>query len=63
MIEEILNDKIEIQLKNEKYVNHYKISPYSFHPSLSKKLISNPYIDIGQGILECIKEVHIRNED
>ncbi len=62
MIKEIFNDNIEIIYKNLENQNHYKITPYSFHPSISKKLTANPFIDMGQGILECIKEIH-RNKN
>lgn len=62
MINEILNDKIEIVCNNKGYQNHYKFTPYSFEPSLSRKLIANPHIDMGQGLLECVKSVH-KNED
>jgi len=58
MINEILNDKIDIICKSEGYQNHYKFTPYSFEPSLSRKLIANPHIDMGQGILECIRSIH-----
>ena len=61
MIKEILNDKVDINLKDNGYNNHYKFTPYSFEPSLSKKLIANPHIDMGQGLLECIRAVH-KNE-
>jgi UDP-glucose 4-epimerase len=44
------------------YNNHYKFTPYSFEPSVSKKLIANPHIDMGQGLLECIRAVH-KNEN
>lgn len=62
MIREIMNSDLEILLKNEGYKHHYKMSPYSYHPVASKKLIANPFIDIGQGILECIKEVKRKTE-
>ncbi len=58
MINEILNDKIQINYSQSELQNHYKFTPYSFEPSLSRKLIANPHIDMGQGILECIKSVH-----
>lgn len=58
MINEILGGKITVELKNSGYHNHYKYTPYSFSPEESKKLVPNPYIDMGQGILNCIKEVH-----
>lgn len=60
MINEILNNKIEIKYSNI-YHNHYKFTPYSFEPSLSRKLTANPHIDMGQGILECIRSVY-KNE-
>lgn len=58
MINEILNGKLKIECTSSDYTNHYKFTPYSFEPSVSKKLIANPHIDMGQGILECIREVH-----
>lgn len=58
LIKEILGDKIDVKLSNDGYHNHYKYSPYSFTPEQSQKLIPNPYIDMGQGILNCIKEVY-----
>ena len=58
MINEILNHRIEINYRQSDPQNHYKFTPYSFEPSLSRKLIANPHIDMGQGILECIRSVY-----
>jgi UDP-glucose 4-epimerase len=58
MIKEILNDKVDINYKNDGYHNHYNFTPYSFEPSVSRKLSANPHIDMGQGLLECIRSVH-----
>jgi len=57
MINEMLNNTIEISLNYTGYANHYKTTPYSFHPMRSKKLVANPYIDMGQGILDCMKNI------
>tara|TARA_B100000963_G_scaffold278760_1_gene247199 strand:- start:3329 stop:4201 length:873 start_codon:yes stop_codon:yes gene_type:complete len=58
MINEIYNKEIKIILKNDDYnINHYKYTPYSFQASISEKLTPNPQIDLGQGILECIRVV------
>lgn len=64
MINEILGNKISVELANDGYKNHYRYTPYSFIPQESQRLTPNPYIDMGQGILNCIKEVHanISNE-
>lgn len=57
MIAEIMHTEIQIELNNNPDHDHYEITPYSFHPTSSKKLIANPYIDMGQGLLECIKNI------
>ncbi|EIS3241773.1 NAD(P)-dependent oxidoreductase [Campylobacter coli] len=57
MINEMLGGEIEISLKASGYHNHYKTTLYSFHPARSKKLVANPHIDMGQGILECMKNI------
>ena len=59
MIREILGEDIEIVLKNNGYKNHYRYSPYALQAKMSRKMVSNSYIDIGQGLLECIKQVQL----
>lgn len=61
MISEILGDDITIKLLKSKKTGHYKYTPYSFQPSISQKLLPNPQIDLGQGVLECIRNVHQKN--
>jgi len=61
MVKEILNDQVEIKYKNDGYHNHYNFTPYSFEPSVSRKLSANPHIDMGQGLLECVRSVY-KNE-
>ena len=60
LIKEILNDDVEISLNNKEAHEdyHYRITPYSFSPKTGKKLVMNPYIDLGQGILKCIESIH-----
>ena len=58
MINEILGENRDIKLLNENSELHYNITPYSFHPRLGKKYISDYYIDMGQGIIQCIEEVY-----
>ncbi len=57
MIQEVLGEQLDIKLNKDGYHNHYRFTPYSFQATMSKKLVSNPFIDIGQGILECINEI------
>ena len=63
MVNEILGNKLTIKLNENGYVNHYKTTPYSFHPTRSKKLVANPYIDMGQGLVECLKDIEAHRSE
>lgn len=62
LINEIFGGGIEIQLMPGVNSNHYRLTPYSFDPVIAKKMIPNPEIDIGQGILQCIRKIN-ENKD
>ena len=36
---------------------HYQLTPYSFNPRLARKLFGHAYVDLGQGLLHCLREV------
>jgi UDP-glucose 4-epimerase len=63
MIKEMMGGNIKIILKKDGYNNHYKYTPYSFIPKRSKKLIANPHIDIGQGLLDCLNDIERNKND
>lgn len=63
MVKEILGGNVKVSLNNDGYHNHYKTTPYSFTPTRSKKLVANPYIDMGQGLVECLKDIERNRED
>jgi len=61
MTKEILNDNIEIKFeKPHPDSAHYNLTPYSFIPKIGYKLTTDSYLDMGQGLLECIDEIHSR---
>lgn len=57
MIKEIVGRDIQINYTRRKNLAHYTHTPYSFNPRVSYKLTNNLYIDMGQGLLECLHEV------
>lgn len=58
MIQEMLDNKVKIVYNPSHSTAHYKITPYSFtSPELGEKLTANPNIDMGQGLLDCMKEI------
>ena len=57
MINEILDKKVSIEYKIAPGSGHYGLTPYSFKPKIGSKLVSNLYMDMGQGLLECLHEI------
>lgn len=58
MIREMLNNEVEIEILPSERKAHYRITPYNFSPKLGKKIVNNPHIDMGQGLLQCMAEVY-----
>ena len=58
MIKEILGKDITIEFTNSKNPDHYSYTPYSFTPKVGQKLINHCYVDMGQGLLECLNEMY-----
>lgn len=58
MINEMLGSKLEIEFRNENSDIHYQITPYSFNPRIGRKYVSSYYLDMGQGLLQCMEELH-----
>ncbi len=58
MIREMVGSHVKIEYQPGASETHYKTTPYSFNPKLGKKLVNNPYIDLGQGLLGCMREIH-----
>jgi UDP-glucose 4-epimerase len=58
MINEIMGNKLTIKQMSNSNLGHYKSTPYSYHPTTAKKFVNNCYIDLGQGLLECIQNIH-----
>lgn len=58
MILEILGGDIEVDMQPSTRKAHYKITPYNFSPKLGRKVVSNDFIDIGQGLLQCLASIY-----
>jgi len=58
MLKEMLGNKIEIKYTKVKNNSHYEITPYHFTPKLAKRLVHKTYLDLGQGLLDCIYKLH-----
>jgi len=58
MIKEMLGNKIEIEYTSPNLKDHYEITPYSFNPKIARKIYSNSYLDLGQGLLDMLGKIH-----
>lgn len=57
MIKEITGKDLQIQFSNKKSEDHYAYTPYSYTPKIGSKLVNHLYVDMGQGLLECLHEI------
>ena len=57
MIKEMLKKDITFDFSISQHKAHYSLTPYSFTPKIGSKLVSNLYVDMGQGFLECLQEL------
>ena len=60
MIKEMLHNQVEIHIEPSTRDAHYTNTPYNFSPKLGKKMIQDPHIDMGQGLLQCMADVFDR---
>lgn len=64
MCNEIMGGGITINLQNTPDSAHYTHTPYSYTPKISKKLVRDTYIDLGLGLLDCMRTIdQSRNND
>lgn len=59
MIQEIFEGEIEVQYGLEDELHHYAITPYNYKPQVAKKLTSNTFYDLGQGLMDLIFDLEI----
>jgi UDP-glucose 4-epimerase len=62
MIKEILQNRIELEFVPTSSSLHYTITPYKFNPKIARRLILNSYLDLGQGLLQCLDEVYKKHQ-
>lgn len=58
MISEMIPGGAELHFQEKADDGHYVMTPYAFHPKVGYKLVSNDFVDLGQGLLDCMAEIH-----
>lgn len=57
MFSELLGKKLEVRYAHKQH-GHYAITPYTFTPKAGRKLTTNHYVDMGQGLLHVVEQLH-----
>jgi UDP-glucose 4-epimerase len=58
MISEIMPWEVKLQFEKADAVHHYEVTPYAFQPRIGHKLVLNEHVDLGQGLLDCLRDIH-----
>jgi len=58
MISEIMPWPVQLNYDDANIVHHYEMTPYAFQPRIGRKLVLNEHVDLGQGLLDCLREIH-----
>ena len=63
MIREIVGGDVEIALEpppqdGADARGHYSFTPYTFRPRVGRKIAGHAYVDLGQGLIECLEEIY-----
>lgn len=66
MISEMLHEPrrpVRTEFSTTMGYGHYEMTPYAFHPKVGHKLVANDYVDLGQGLLDCLADIHATLRD
>ncbi len=65
MVQEMLapHRQVQVNFQPATEASHYEITPYVFKPRLARKLVPNPQIDLGQGLLDLLHELNETRKD
>jgi len=62
MIREIVGSDVSVDIRPRLHGvpgvdAHYQLTPYTFRPKMARKLVANYYVDMGQGLVDCLAEI------
>ncbi len=62
MIAEILPGNVKLKFERGNPISHYTMTPYAYQPNIGHKLVGTDFVDLGQGLLECISDLQKQRE-
>ncbi len=61
MFSEILGREVDVSYGSGAK-GHYRVTPYAYTPKPGRKLATNHYVDMGQGLLQLVEQIHRKDE-
>ena len=61
MLAEILGYEGGVEFLETKNIGHYVRTPYAYQPKIGRKYISPMHVDLGQGLIQLIQQIHTEN--
>ena len=61
MLSEILGYENGVEFLETNNIGHYVRTPYAYQPKLGRKYISPMHVDLGQGLIQLIHQIHTEN--
>jgi len=61
MLAEILGYECGVEFLETKNIGHYVRTPYAYQPKIGRKYISPMHVDLGQGLIQLIQQIHTEN--
>jgi len=61
MLAEILGYENGVEFLETNNIGHYVRTPYAYQPKLGRKYISPMHVDLGQGLMQLIHQIHTEN--
>ena len=61
MLAEILGYENGVEFLETNNIGHYVRTPYAYQPKLGRKYISPMHVDLGQGLIQLIHQIHTEN--
>jgi len=58
MLFEIAGKELNVKYLDEQGSSHYGHTPYRYTPKTAQKIIPNQFVDLGQGLLDIVEEIH-----
>jgi len=62
MIAEMMPSDVKLEFVKGNPISHYKMTPYAYQPNIGHKLVGTDFVDLGQGLLECISQLQRRHD-